>query len=154
MKGSLTLEQLAAMALTLIGVSVGIGIIYSADSGSQEIHPVESAVKNSDYPACQEFSEDETINREGLRTIIYGRYLNVCEKKSNNLTTGFKLEKQDVEKIAEDLSNTPQVIQRNDCSKIPGFNGIIVEDTGTEPLSPIGGEIQVKGNKPTVICQR
>lgn len=149
-----SLDTLGLMVITIIAVSIGIGILYSAKSGSTDIHPVEESLKNSDYPVCQEFSENQTVGREGFRTLIYARHLEVCKTDNNTVELGFQLSKNYLEKLAGELSTSPQTIYRDNCNRIPGLNGFIVEKTGDNVIGTYEDKIILKGHENVRVCQR
>lgn len=153
MKG-LSLDVLGILILTILSVSVGVGILYSINSDDQDVHPVESAVKSSEYPACAEFEKDEGIGKEEFRTVVYSRYLEVCDKSENNLTLEFRLDRSFIDKIGEEFSSSPEILYRENCENIPGFNGIIVETGQPEVISSIGEKIKIAGERPVRICKR
>jgi hypothetical protein len=153
MNGVLSLDKIAVLFLTLISVGVGIGIIYSVDSEGQSINPVEDSVRNSDYPICSGFEKGQEVDKKDFRTLTYARYLEACDKESNNITLLFKLDKEYLSNLASDLSENPKIIYREDCSNVPGLQGIVVEDTGSNIISTYGDNVILNGTKPPRLCK-
>ncbi|MEF8880766.1 MAG: hypothetical protein V5A72_02975 [Candidatus Nanohaloarchaea archaeon] len=153
MKASLSIDQLALIILTLFTVTLGISILYSVDSDKPELSPIEKSVKNSDFPICQDFEPNQTVNGHEFRTLIYGRYYQGCEKNNNSVELGFKLEDKIMEDIAKEMSDQPEVIHREDCETVPGFEGIIMEET-PGALGTFGNKTLIKGSRPVMVCRR
>lgn len=150
---SFTLERLGFLVLALLAVSVGVSILFSVDGKDNDMHPVEDSIRNSDYPVCQEFEEDQAVGKEGFRTLFYGRYLGVCESQKNRVKLGFELDKQYVNDLTSGLSDSPKTLYREECSKIPGLNGVIVEETGSETLGSFEDVIILNGTENLRLCQ-
>lgn len=150
---SFSLETLGLMILTLLAVGVGVGILTSVNSDNNDMHPVENSLKRSDYPVCQEFEDNQTVDREGFRTLLYARHLDVCETANNTVELGFRLEKEYIETLSKDLSESPQVIYREGCEEIPGLNGFVVEETSEELLGSLEDKIIFKGHENVRVCQ-
>jgi hypothetical protein len=148
-----TLERLGFLVLGLLAVSVGISILFSVDRKGNDMHPVENSIRNSDYPVCQEFEEGQIVGKEGFRTLFYGRYLEVCESQMNRINLGFELNKKYIDELTSDLSDNPKVLYRDDCSRIPGLNGVIIEESESEKLGGFEDEIILNGTENLRVCQ-
>jgi hypothetical protein len=151
-KGGLSIETLGIMVLTLIVSGVFSLTILDFRDQSPEIHPIEKSMENSDYPVCEEFEKNQTVDREGFRTLLYGRHLKSCGIEKNKVELGFVLEKSFVEKLAEELSSSPEVLYRDRCEDIPGFNGFVVE-ASEERIGVFGEKIILNNTDPVKICQ-
>ncbi len=150
---SFTLEKMGFLVLTLIAVGVGTGILFSVDRQDNDMHPVEDSIRNSDYPVCQEFEEEQVVGKEGFRTLFYARHLGVCESQKNRVKPRFRVDKEYINDLTSSLSDDPEVLYRNDCSNLPGFNGIIVEKSSSETLADFEEKIMLNGTETLRVCQ-
>jgi hypothetical protein len=154
MRGDLTLDTLGYLVLTVLSVAVGLGLMNSLGSSNADIHPVEDSIKSSDYPVCSEFEVNQTVGREGFRTILYGRTLGACDIENNSVELGFELKKEFVREVAGELSEQPEVIERNNCKDLPGINGVLIDDTNGDKIGTFGDKIWINGTDPVKVCSR
>lgn len=152
MKGDLSLETIGIVALTLIAVGVFSTIIIELRGQAPELHPIEKSLKGSDYPVCEEFDVNQTVDKKGFRTLMYAKYLDVCET-NNTVELGFVLDRELVKRFSGQLSDKPEVIFRSDCQDIPGLEGFVVESS-EQKIGGFGDKIALNGTRPVKICQR